>query len=275
MAGEKTTAAKGAAAAKKAEVQEAATPEAAAEGELVTTSYADEADAIWKGHGSNDKRAERLTAALLTDLEPLLNKPTPPNFIERLPAVQGKPFVSFGIKSTQVQFDRMNDVLGGAHWRALLHFSQQAQLCHATVVVGNDLEYCRLDADGNLIPYTVVDVPPHLAAALPPDALRETIRHADVVAVREGWGGWKSRTVGDTYKASETNALKRTLARFGRLPWRVGRRHADLCAGRGGTGQRVPSGAAPPAAAAACPAAPGAGARGRTAGPAPGCRPRA
>lgn len=194
-------------------------------------SYLEDADKAWDGRTEDlleDEvrgRPEDLTHEIFSRLEPLLWKPTPVDYIEHAPGGPGHPYPTTGLKSTQFQFDRMNEILGADHWRHLLHYTQNGILCKAVVVVGNNLQNCRLDDDGNLLTYSVVDLPEQVLKVLasqPPTtptrpnlAIYDVLLTADVIAVREGFGGWKSNSPGDTFKASETNALKRTLARFG------------------------------------------------------------
>lgn len=166
-------------------------------------SYRADAEAI-KGDEAYKDSGGKMTGPLYDALEPLLFKPTPPVYIEHRPKGEGNPYPTTGLKSTQIQVDRMNDVLGRRHWRTLLFYSQNGTLCKAVVIVGNDLHWARLDEHGELLPYTVVDA-----------GDTKEIREADIVALHEGWGGWKSNKLGDTFKSAETNALKRVLARFG------------------------------------------------------------
>lgn len=138
-----------------------------------------------------------LTVALLNALFSLLNEPVDPKYIETTRPTKGKPYESTGIRSVQVQIDRLNEVLGPAHWRVLTHYQDGGALCRTVLVVGNDLRWCRLDERGELVPWTESGV-------------------ADVLAVRDGWGGHsRGSNRGDLYKGSETNALKRTIARLG------------------------------------------------------------
>lgn len=151
----------------------------------------DTARDVRAAHGYDD--TGRLTPPMLTALLPFLAAPIEDRYIETTPATKGKPYTSTGIRSVQVQIDRMNEVLGLGHWRVLTRYEDSGALCHATVVVGNDLAACSLDATGGLV-----------------------VGDATVLAVRDGWGGHsRGSGRGDLYKGSETNALKRVLARFG------------------------------------------------------------
>lgn len=168
-------------------------------------SYADRAMAILAAGEYSGK----LTAELLRELEPLLREPIPDRYIETTEPTQGKPYVSTGVKSAQVQIDRLNDVLGASHWRALPHYEDGGKRCRVTVVVGNGLEWCRLDEAGNLLPYTLI------GAGLFTKGDAE-VKEAEVLVSRDGYGGHaRGSAPGDVYKGSETNALKRVIARIG------------------------------------------------------------
>lgn len=149
----------------------------------------------------------KLTSALWVKLEPLLSTPTPPDYIEHREGGDGNPYPTTGLASAQIQYDILNAVLGKAHYRVMLHYAQQGTLCKTVIVVGNDLHFCRLSNEGDLLLWTPIG----------PSAEDGTaeVGKAEVFALHEGWGGWKSRTPGDTFKASETNASKRVIARLG------------------------------------------------------------
>src|SRR5205823_2254304 len=100
---------------------------------------------------------------------------------------------STGIRSVQVQINRLNAVLGPCHWRKLLHYEGGGIECLAHVVVGNKLAECQLDEHGELLACD-----------------------ADVIAHVQGWGGHERATTrGDMRKGAETNALKRCIAQLG------------------------------------------------------------
>ncbi len=148
-----------------------------------------------------------LTADIFNALQELLYRPIPARFIKHTPPGQGHQFEQTGVKSVQVQLDRLNAVLGPQHFRPLTMHTDGGTICKAVVVVGNNLQWAQLDESGKLVPYTVIPSGGNGAV---------TVKEADVIAERHGWGGWKRGTQpGDVYKASETNALKRVLARFG------------------------------------------------------------
>lgn len=149
-----------------------------------------------------------MTGSLLRALEELLYSPIPPRFIEETPPGDGHPFPMTGIKSVQVQLDRLTAVLGMEHYRVLLHYRDNGVICKSMVVVGNDLQWCRLDEQGQLIPFTVL--------APGTESKQAIVKEAEVLKVVEGMGGWKRGTnPGDTWKGAETNGLKRVIARLG------------------------------------------------------------
>lgn len=120
-----------------------------------------------------------LTAELYLKLLPLLRRPIPEGFIESIPAVKGKPYESTGIKSVQVQFDRMDNVLTPLWWDEEVAYEKDGALCHVTV-------YVRQGKDGR------------------------------VLSQRSSMGGVnQASTVGNLYKGSYTNAAKVAFARTG------------------------------------------------------------
>lgn len=174
-------------------------------------SLRDQADAIRKEHGYDGDEGG-IGLPMLQALEPLLAYPLDPRYIERTEPTKGKPYASTGVRSVQVQVDRMNEVLGAAHWRVLYRYEQAGQLCKAVVVVGNDLQYARLDDRGDLVPFTLAD----RADQGPDGTVMSMTFKAEILAIREGWGGHsRGSAPADVFKGSETNALKRVLARLG------------------------------------------------------------
>jgi hypothetical protein len=124
------------------------------------------------------KGSEHLTEGLLDKLQPLLEEKIPAGFIQHVPATTGKPYDSDGIKSVQVQVDRMNAVLGITGWRASRTYHDEGKLCHVVV---------QILGEGDT-----------------------------VLAEREGWGGVnRGSTVGNLYKGSYTNAAKLAFAQLG------------------------------------------------------------
>lgn len=154
------------------------------------------AKAIRKRHGYYDAESEyygRLTNPMLLDLSPLLHEPIDPRYIKTEPPVKGKPYESTGITSVQVQVNRLNAILGEAHWTTLLHYEEGGTVCHVHLLVGNELGACELNDKGRLV-----------------------VNFADIIARRSGFGGHQQgSTRGDLFKGSETNAAKRTIARLG------------------------------------------------------------
>ncbi len=121
---------------------------------------------------------EGLTAGLFLQLYPLLCKPIPSAFIQRLPATKGKPYESTGIRSVQVQIDRMNNVLTPMWWWQETNHDEGGKLCEVTVFVGN--------------------------------------RDSDVLAEGSSFGGvGQGSTLGNIYKGSFTNAGKLAFAHLG------------------------------------------------------------
>lgn len=166
----------------------------------------DEAQAI-KGQFAGGSRGwdGLMNRELYGLLEPLLYRPTPLVYVEYTPARTNKdspglPYPATGVRSTQFQVDRMNNVLGQPSWRWMMHYQQAGNLARAVVVVGNDLHLCKLDGEGELVWWQTVD---------------GVVSKADIITVRDGWGGHNMRQPGDTFKAGETSTLKRVVARFG------------------------------------------------------------
>lgn len=147
-------------------------PDALTDAIAYEQAIADEAAEIREYHALDD-----LTPRLFLKLLPLLRRPIPAAFIETVGVVKGKPYVSTGIKSVQVQFDRMDNVLTPLWWR----------------------ERCDYDRDGTLATVTVEIGPegfPFLS--------------------RSSKGGVdRGSTVGNVYKGSYTNAAKLAFARVG------------------------------------------------------------
>lgn len=121
---------------------------------------------------------ENLTPLVLERLWPLLAAPIPAAFIQRIGRVQGKPYESTGIKSVQVQIDRMNAILGPAWWRDEATYEDGGTLCHVEIIVG------RIGQE--------------------PLAIRRAVGGVDRASSR-----------GNLYKGSYTNAAKLAFARLG------------------------------------------------------------
>jgi hypothetical protein len=119
-----------------------------------------------------------LTPALFVKLWPLLREPIPQGFIKSIGVVTGKPYASTGVKSVQVQIDRMNNVLTPLGWDDEVQYLENGKVAHVTVRV--------LAADGS------------------------------VLAKRESYGGVnQASTQGNLYKGGYTNAAKIAFARLG------------------------------------------------------------
>lgn len=145
-----------------------------------------------------------LTPTLLFKLRPLLTEPIPRHYIKHVAKhsqtykdKQGKdkpwpPHDITGIEGAQVQASRMSNVLGRHHWRALKSHSNNGQLCHVFVIVGNDLAKARI-VDGQI------------------DA-----NGAEILIAEDGFGSYnKGPDVGNHYKGSETSGIKRVFGRIG------------------------------------------------------------
>jgi hypothetical protein len=132
-------------------------------------------------------KAEQLTASLLAKLFPLLRRPLPGAFIQYIGAVEGKPYESTGVRSVQVQIDRLNNVLGPAWWWDSAEYADGGKLCTVTVYVGNPANLALSDERGGI-----------------------------VLAHRTATGGVQRGTgLGNLYKGSYTNAAKRAFAALG------------------------------------------------------------
>jgi hypothetical protein len=82
-------------------------------------------------------KGDALTGALFMQLYPLLCMPIPKAFIQHLPATKGKPYQSTGIRSVQVQINRMNNVLTPLWWWDTKRYDADGQVCEVVVYVGN------------------------------------------------------------------------------------------------------------------------------------------
>jgi hypothetical protein len=135
-------------------------------------AIADEATAI------RDDAAE-LTPELFMKLWPLLKRPIPAGFIQTVGKVEGKPYASTGVRSVQVQIDRMNNVLTPLWWWDETEYEQEGKLATVTVFVG--------EASKGLI----------------------LVERSSRGGVQRGTG------IGNLYKGSYTNAAKRAFAAIG------------------------------------------------------------
>jgi hypothetical protein len=119
---------------------------------------------------------------LLLELWPLLRAPIHPDHLEHVEAVKGKPYDSTGVRSLQVQIDRMDNVLGPLSWGWRTVWSEQGTLAKVRVWIGP----------------------------------AEPQAPGDCLVIREAYGGVdRGSTKGNVYKGSETNAAKLAFARMG------------------------------------------------------------
>jgi hypothetical protein len=123
-----------------------------------------------------------LTPALFLRLWPLLKRPIPTAFIQTVGKVEGKPYESTGIRSVQVQIDRMNNVLTPLWWWDEVRYEEDGKLAEVTVYVGQ------------------------------PGAFGEE----RMFTSRTSRGGvQRGAGLGNVYKGSYTNAAKLAFARLG------------------------------------------------------------
>lgn len=126
--------------------------------------------------------AEELTPALFMKLYPLLRKPIPGAYIQKIGATTGKPYESTGIRSVQVQIDRMNNVLTPLWWWDAVDYEDGGKLAKVTVCVGNP----------------------------------STRYEGEPLVLRSSRGGvGQGSGAGNIYKGSYTNAAKLAFARLG------------------------------------------------------------
>lgn len=124
-----------------------------------------------------------LDAKLFDQLWPLLCEPIPPAFIQTVGRVEGKPYASTGIRSVQVQVDRMNNVLTPRCWWYEEEHELEGKLCRVSIFIGNRSH--PLGGGGPL-------------------------------AQASSYGGVsRGSSIGNVYKGSFTNAAKLAIARLG------------------------------------------------------------
>lgn len=121
--------------------------------------------------------ATELTPELFLRLWPLLKRPIPGGFIQTVGAVKGKPYESTGIRSVQVQIDRMNNVLTPLWWSDDVTYEEGGKLAQVTVTVHG--------------------------------------QSGPLVTVYARGGVQQASTLGNLYKGSYTNAAKLAFARLG------------------------------------------------------------
>jgi hypothetical protein len=125
--------------------------------------------------------ATELTPDLFLKLYPLLCKPIPEGFIQKIGVTKGKPYESTGISSVQVLVDRMNNVLTPLWWWDQVEYFDDGKVAKVTVGVGTG------------------------------DPARQIggITRSSYGGVSQGSGA------GNIYKGSYTNAAKLAFARLG------------------------------------------------------------
>ncbi len=138
-----------------------------------------------------------LSASLFLKLWPLLREPIPSAFIQTVGRTQGKPYVSTGIKSVQVQIDRMNNVLTPIWWWDEAEYDRDGKLCTVTVFVGNRI----VEAGGT---------------AIHPEEALLMASGTQIITSRTSRGGVeRGSSIGNIHKGSYTNAAKLAFARLG------------------------------------------------------------
>lgn len=135
----------------------------------------EEAEAVWEKEEWADH--DDLNVFLFRELRPLLRKPIPTGFIEHVGEVTGKPYESTGVRSVQVQMDRLDNVLGPSNWGYRADHTDDGKRCHVTAWIGSE--------------------------------------KAPLVK-RDSWGGVnRGSSEGNIWKGSFTNAAKLAFARLG------------------------------------------------------------
>lgn len=135
----------------------------------------EEADAIWTADENADDAS--IQPFIFRELRPLLRRPIPTGFIEHVGEVTGKPYESTGVRSVQVQMDRLDNVLGPHNWGYEATHSEDGKRCYVKAWIGPA---------------------------------------ADPLFSRDSWGGVnRGSTEGNVFKGSFTNAAKLALARLG------------------------------------------------------------
>jgi hypothetical protein len=155
-----------------------AQPQPADERASLVAALASEADLAARAAEIRGDAVE-LDAALFLKLYPLLCEPIPSGFIKSVESGPGKPYDSTGIRSVQVQVDRMNNVLTPLWWSQEVKHEQEGKLCHYTVVVHGS------------------------------NSVGFLVRRTATGGVGQG------NTLGNIYKGSATNAGKRAFALLG------------------------------------------------------------
>jgi hypothetical protein len=115
---------------------------------------------------------------LFMALWPLLTAPIPEGFLLTVSAGEGKPYPSTGVRSVQVQKNRLDNVLGPLWWSERREYSDDYKLCTVTIAVH--------DSNG------------------------------EAILTRQAYGGVdRGNTLGNKAKGSYTNAAKQAFAQIG------------------------------------------------------------
>jgi hypothetical protein len=148
--------------------------------------------------------ATELTPELFLDLHEMLCEPIPEGFIKYVPRLEkGKPYESTGIKSVQVQIDRMNNVLTPLWWWAEREYTDGGKVCRVDIYVGNrnkatDVSEAILEAVAGGGTLNL------------PSAKEQVLAHVT------SYGGVdRGSSTGNVYKGSFTNAAKIGFAQLG------------------------------------------------------------
>jgi hypothetical protein len=150
---------------------------------------------------------DEIDKGLFLDLHSLLCEPIPEGFIKYVPKLEkGKPYESTGIRSVQVQVDRMNNIFTPLWWWFERHYSEEGKTCRVDVYVGNRGKEVSL-------PGLLQEVPEHG----PAKPIEHSVGTTDeVLAHVTGYGGVdRGSSKGNVLKGSFTNAAKITFAYLG------------------------------------------------------------
>lgn len=151
--------------------------------------------------------ATELDRKLFLDLHEILCEPIPDGYIKYVPRLEkGKPYESTGIRSVQVQIDRMNNVFTPLWWWCERHYSEGGKTCRVDVYVGNRGKEMKLPG----IPMAKTSGEPCQAVEYSMGVTDEVLAHVT------GYGGVdRGSTIGNVLKGSFTNAAKITFALLG------------------------------------------------------------
>lgn len=145
--------------------------------EAISHAQAYEADIAQEAEALRGDAAG-LSEVLLNDLLPLLCKPIHEGHLVTISSGEGKPYPSTGIRSVQLQINRMDAVLRPWWWHETITYHQEGRVCEVTVAILDSMN--------------------------------------DEIFSRSAWGGIdRGNTKGNLYKGSYTNAAKLAFARIG------------------------------------------------------------